>query len=278
MIAYTRLFRAMLLGLCAISMMTLAANMVRAQGQPLALAGGGHDDESRFVLRGVAVMAGKSFVSIQDKASGRSRWLEVGDYYQGHVVKEITEQSVTLSAKGSGNETILRMAGFENSTDPAAVERYSTKWQNSGDNPMYYNPCSIPLDIARDWANLPAADKSSVIELYRKYGWNLIVAETVSGSTNFAWENMNEKERKMATEKAKTDFTNSLNPDQKVIFSRIRANPSVMTGGRPRTEEEQRKENILQKDWVDLRASLSPTQKEIYEAIGDSMKAVNREK
>jgi hypothetical protein len=238
----------------------------------------GNGPEARFRLSGTVKMAGKWYASIADKYAGRpvSEWLTIDDFRAGFYVKEITKNSVTLLERRTGTEHKLYIAGSADSQNNNA-EKHGKDWINSAENPMYYAPSSLPLDISRDWPNLSNEDKTQIIEMYRGYGWNMIVAESVAGSTQLAWENIYEKERIAAVEKAKSDFEKSLNPDQQAIFAKIKATVApVQSRGAPSSEEQRMGDEIRRTEWAKLFPTLTSEQRAIHEAISDSRKAMKR--
>lgn len=234
---------------------------------------------SSLRLAGIVNMLGKSYVSISHRDSRVTSWLGVNDFHLGYYVKEIRENSVVLTERDTGREVILYLSGLGETPALPKIERYSKEWINSDENPMFYTPANIPLDIARDWRDLTDAEKTEIIELYRNFGWNLITADTVAGSTQFAWENAYKEERMAAVKQAFADFENSLTPSQQEIYAKIKAtNGLVQENEGPKSAEHERADQIRRTEWPKLRATLSPEQREIYESVFDPRKAMKRKK
>lgn len=237
------------------------------------------NEQARFKVTGIAHIGDRAIVCMHDIISNRAEWLDVGEYFAGYSVKKIDLKSAVITRKSGGDEITLFLTGLNIPPDAKYPEKFSKEWANSDANPMYYNPAPLPLRIASQWPNLADKDKEELIEQYRLHGWKLLYANTVSGSTNFAWENIYQEERLAAIANAKSDFDKSLTLEQRAIMDAIRKHPAplnINSPPRPLTADEMAADRVRREEWAKLRATLTPTQKQIHEAILDSKKAMKR--
>jgi len=231
------------------------------------------DVAQKFKLQGVVFENGKPFASIGDNSTKRQVWVNVNDEFSGFVVMEIKLNQITLQKRGTENETVLQFAvGASKLTNADAPQPYTKAWINSNANPMLRQMQQLPIDIYNSWATLSSEEKKGIIEFYAKHGWRLILAETIGATTNLAWENIYEKERREVVKANRTAFVESLSPNQKSNWEKIGSNPAIrITNGEP-SEEQLKIAAERRQAFEQFKSTLQPTQKEKFDSISDFTK------
>ncbi|MBL9214406.1 MAG: hypothetical protein JNG83_02910 [Opitutaceae bacterium] len=231
---------------------------------------------SSWRLNGIVFSGTKGIASISAQPKGvQTGWFEVNDPCFGQVVTEITTTTVTLQNPQTGAETKLFLAASTLKDAPTATDQpepFSKAWVNSMANPMVQIMQPLPIEIQRSWVKLSPGEKQAIIDMYLKYGWKLLSAEVVGESVTFAWENIYQQERREMLQANRKAFEATLTPAQHARYAEMRANQPLYTikGELPPDRKKQLEER--KQTFQEFQDSLTPAQREAYEASLDFTK------
>lgn len=223
-------------------------------------------------LRGVMFVGGKAYASLNFEKIRLSSWVAPSEKFLGYSVKEIAEKYVILTEPASDKEFKIYLAGstIQSQSTPTP---YTKAWINSTANPMLRRMEPLPLELYRNWSKLTNEERTEIIEYYRKHGWRIILAESIGETTNFAWENIYEAER-IAVVKANVEaFQRTLTPDQMKAWTRLKSGGVVRAAGGKLTPEQERLVADSRRIKADFEASLSQSQKALFDGMYDFTKA-----
>lgn len=231
----------------------------------------------KFSVNGITSAGKKNPMAIMsEQRDGKAVWTDwvaIGQNVFGYIVKDITATSVTVK-DSAGKETVLYLvdAHTDTSTKADTPELYSKAWINSTANPMVYRMMPLPIEVYRNWRKMSAEERAEIIELYRKHGWRLIMSEVAGDTTNFAWENIYEEERREVLNANRAAFQATLNPEQLAEYQRSRTAQPIMTVKGQITPEQQKEVDERRRLSAKFQSSLSPEQKTMFEATTDFTK------
>ena len=131
----------------------------------------------------------------------------------------------------------------------------------------------LPVELYRNWAALTVAEKTDILEFYKKHGWKLIFAETVDGTTEFAWENVYAAERTAVMKANREAFPSLLTTDQLKGWKQICSIPTVFAVNGVMTEEIRKEGTERRRVFEQFKSTMSEDQRAAHEAITDFTKA-----
>ncbi|MDB6093456.1 MAG: hypothetical protein JWM32_1018 [Verrucomicrobia bacterium] len=227
-----------------------------------------------FKVQGIMTVSGVRYASIGSGARPGAPWMQVGETFSHFVIEKIDDDAVTLARRDKDERVTLpwKDAVVKDAAQDAAEQPYTKRWINSHANPMLYNPTLLPHEVARDWANLSKEERDAIIDYYLKHGWKILYSQTVGGSTNFALDNIYEKERVAAQDANREAFSKMLTPEQLDAYNQVRSTKSVNV---EKSSHEEVK-TLVQERKTALNAftsTLTPAQSSAYQSIRDFTKA-----
>ncbi len=137
---------------------------------------------------------------------------------QKAAYEEMLRSRGVAPAKADGRKLELILPGLAapEASSAAGPAPYTRAWINSRANPMLTTLEQFPSELSSRWPSLTFAERTQVIEYYRKHGWQYIYLETVSGSTSStSSRNIYEKERTAARKAMRETFLSLLSPEQR---------------------------------------------------------------
>jgi len=176
--------------------------------------------------------------------------------------------------EGRKLELILPGLVAPDTAGTAGPARYSRAWINSNANPMLNRMAELPPELTARWPGLTTAERTQVIEYYRKHGWQCLYLETVSGNTSsLSWRNIYEKERIAMRKAYREIFLSLLSPEQRQAWKTGPTGQTIfIKDGNP--DYARNRNGPVQQQFFDLFwAALDARQKSAYEDMLDFTRA-----